>query len=288
MPRYLQVSAVSIWLPHGWAGITCFNAKLTRFVERYSNTNSRIVSDLRIYEHQILQNIMGKLTSLQAVSPASLFPLQESERGQTTSVISGRKCCEFYRRFNRVGSLQKTFADCLIGSREWYSSACALIWKMQGTKSGRLLFRLAPLARRTDATEFGLLPTPTAFTSKTEDLNKRNARMERIKAKGFSTWTEPLSILAIKGLLPTPTSSGREGYPTRARRKGHKKAMSYLVSNIQYRIGANSLLNPLFVAEMMGFPTDWLTSPFQNGATKPSRRWVTRLFRKWLTKFSKQ
>jgi hypothetical protein len=44
--------------------------------------------------------------------------------------------------------------------------------------------------------------------------------------------------------------------------------MSYLESNIQYQTGTTSQLNPLFVAEMMGFPTDWLTFPFQNGATK--------------------
>jgi hypothetical protein len=38
--------------------------------------------------------------------------------------------------------------------------------------------------------------------------------------------------------------------------------------SIQYQTGTTFQLNPLFVAEMMGFPVDWLTLPFQGGATK--------------------
>ena len=32
--------------------------------------------------------------------------------------------------------------------------------------------------------------------------------------------------------------------------------------------GKTSQLNPQFVAEMMGFPTDWTILPFLNGETK--------------------
>jgi hypothetical protein len=35
-----------------------------------------------------------------------------------------------------------------------------------------------------------------------------------------------------------------------------------------YQTGKTSQLNPLFVAEMMGFPTDWTILPFQSGETK--------------------
>jgi hypothetical protein len=38
-----------------------------------------------------------------------------------------------------------------------------------------------------------------------------------------------------------------------------------------YQTGKTSQLNPLFVAEMMGFPTDWTILPFQNGETKASK-----------------
>jgi len=107
-------------------------------------------------------------------------------------------------------------------------------------------------------------------------------------------------------ILPTPTSSGEEGYKTREKRQGHKKAMSYLEANIEYKMlptpaasnykgasstealkargrlkekadnladqfhqsGKTSQLNPLFVAEMMSFPVDWTELPFLNGETK--------------------
>lgn len=34
---------------------------------------------------------------------------------------------------------------------------------------------------------------------------------------------------------------------------------------IRFQLGKAGPLNPLFVGEMMGFPPNWLTSPFQNG-----------------------
>lgn len=43
------------------------------------------------------------------------------------------------------------------------------------------------------------------------------------------------------GLLPTPRVSGEEGYETRAKRKGHIMAMSYLESHIDY-LSINGLL----------------------------------------------
>lgn len=39
----------------------------------------------------------------------------------------------------------------------------------------------------------------------------------------------------------------------------------------EYRTGTGSRLNPLYVAEMMGFPVNWLVSPFLGGAGKPSK-----------------
>jgi hypothetical protein len=53
-----------------------------------------------------------------------------------------------------------------------------------------------------------------------------------------------LENYAAMGILPTPLQGS-------------------IVENNQ--IGTDSQLNPLFVAEMMGFPTDWTILPFQNG-----------------------
>jgi len=47
---------------------------------------------------------------------------------------------------------------------------------------------------------------------------------------------------------------------------------SNLAEQIAHKIGGGtSHLNPQFVAEMMGFPTDWTILPFQSGETKASK-----------------
>jgi hypothetical protein len=113
--------------------------------------------------------------------------------------------------------------------------------------------------------EYGkiLLPTPSAMMPSDTDMKKRDLRMEKLKAKGLSPATDSLSILAKKGLLPTPQSRDHKG-------KCHE-TQKCLPNTFQ--TGGTSQLNPLFVGEMMGFPTDWLTSPFLAGdgkASKPS------------------
>jgi hypothetical protein len=42
-----------------------------------------------------------------------------------------------------------------------------------------------------------------------------------------------------------------------------------LPDTIKRITGTSSQLNPQFVAEMMGFPTDWTALPFQSGETNP-------------------
>lgn len=45
---------------------------------------------------------------------------------------------------------------------------------------------------------------------------------------------------------------------------------SNLSEQIAHKVGGGaSQLNPLFVQEMMGFPPDWLASPFLGGGRKP-------------------
>ena len=61
--------------------------------------------------------------------------------------------------------------------------------------------------------------------------------------------------------------------PSQAKRDGGmvKTAMR----SDEYRAGAGFQLNPLFVAEMMGFPADWTALPFQGGAGNPSKPTAT-------------
>ena len=149
----------------------------------------------------------------------------------------------------------------------------------------------------------GLLPTPQAIdgNGKGRPLRPKPGRKDYEK---MGNWRGDLKDFATQGMLPTPRASGEECYQTRAQRIGHKGAMSYLESNVDYRVnyqmlstpqamegekitgkenqdsltkraremtGKTSQLNPLFVEEMMGFPENWTALPFLSGETNPSR-----------------
>jgi hypothetical protein len=135
-----------------------------------------------------------------------------------------------------------------------------------------MYFQLRPLTLHTEEIWFGLLPTPLAQAREQTNFEAYDQRMERLKEKGHKPFTMPLDQMALRGLLPTPRTSGEESYETRCKRQGHNKAMSYLDANIQYQIGTTSQLSPQFVLEMMGFPTDWTVLPFQNGETNQSKQ----------------
>jgi len=204
---------------------------------------------MTILKQQTSQHTEEQLTLFPADFPASLSAKQAKEKARKMTAGSGMKCFEQYERFRPAGLSLKMFTESLLKSEAWYSSKCRLIWKMQGTRYNRLLFRLVPSMHRTGATEFGLLPT-----AQTQGLKvcSKQGKTEFVKFE----------------LLPTPTASGEESYETRAKRHGHEKAVSYLSSFVQFKTGTTSQLSPLFVAEMMGFPTDWTVLPFLNGAKR--------------------
>ncbi|RHR67877.1 hypothetical protein DWW79_02825, partial [Alistipes sp. AF17-16] len=82
------------------------------------------------------------------------------------------------------------------------------------------------------------------------------------------------------GLLPTPrTSDHKPPVSPRAMTRKNGCIRNDKLSNIptilgehcQLRPGKTSLLNPRFVAEMMGFPTDWTELPSRNGEKNRSK-----------------
>ena len=93
-----------------------------------------------------------------------------------------------------------------------------------------------------------MLPTPQASEAEKASKADHQNSLTRMLKRGE--------------LLPTPRVSGQESYKTRAKRKGHDSAMSFLESNLQYQTGKTSQLNPQFVMEMMGFPPNWTLLPF--------------------------
>lgn len=122
----------------------------------------------------------------------------------------------------------------------------------------------------------GLLPTPTAM-----EIHHWQ-RVERWKRQGRVSMHESedgeknpnglVDFLDFYGLLPTPTARDWKGAPTleNFERKG-KNPQQGSLPDFFAQTGRSFQLNPLFVAEMMGFPVSWTVLPFLPGGSSPSR-----------------
>lgn len=225
---------------------------------------------------------------LQADSPVSPFPLPERDEAQKMTVSSGRKCIERFARFSHVGSWQRMFVGSLLSREAWYSSACALIWKMRGMSAKRFLFLLVASEHPTVESEYGLsptvqtqglkvcengqskflhaslLPTPTS-------TDKGSGRVNRSLSAGAAE-RPTLALMAHKKLLPTPKAQD-------CRHALYDRGKSNLGEEIAEKIrggtSQTSQLNPQFVAEMMGFPHDWTLLPFLRGDESQSKPTAT-------------
>lgn len=238
----------------------------------------------------------------------SRSPLPDGARGLPTTDISGRRCLELSERLAPHGSWQRMFAGLLHGQAGWFSTRCALIWKVKATKSSRPFFQLlASRTARTSETECGLLLTPTAA----ETIEHPDKMWERSRKAGYrngtrwsSLWSQVvygdflptpiawdgtgggprkmsdgkvtqgkgysprLKDLAAAGMLPTPTARCWNQGTEKERPEGQPTRRSELNHLVAQEIGRPSQLNPRFVAEMMGFPPNWTESPFLSGEKK--------------------
>ena len=114
------------------------------------------------------------------------------------------------------------------------------------------------LPNLSSAAKFGLLPTPTAAERDRypEELAGRREKYGGTRRGGY------LSHLAAAGLLPTPTAA--EGYKV-----SRKEIQDSLTKRVRAQIGKPFRLSPRYVAEMMGYPSDWTELPFQSGGGNP-------------------
>jgi hypothetical protein len=243
-----------------------------------------------------------KLTFSQEDSLVNPTQRQDYEKGKPMKDTSFRICLDALKRSNQDGLLAKMFVDLLIGMEGWYSTRCAMIWKGKAMKSNRFLFQLQVSTHHTKDTEFGLLLTPTTMEH-VQDLDKFKERMEKYsngttmpnlatqiysmmlptplaseggKMSGSPTENQiSLTKLARQGMLPTPAArdfSGAVKSGKRITKNGKIQNYGKQLPNIIQDLGGKpSQLNPLFVAEMMGFPENWTTLPFLNGETNQSK-----------------
>ncbi len=257
-------------------------------------------------QRQISLFTEDELTSSQVDSHANPTQWPESDLEKKMSDTSGRRCLERFEKFGRVGSWAKTFSALLIGQEGWYSTRCRLTWKLRGTKYNRMYFQLVPSTHRTEETEFGLLPTPTAIQREHPDrvqaLQETGATSMFSRANGEARPNSILDHLQFHGMLPTPTamdstnatatmksSQVKEGSmhsvtltrllctPTAQASRGNtsdkrgKGNLTDQIAEMDLTTSKTSQLNPQFVLEMMGFPTDWTELPFLSGETNPSK-----------------
>lgn len=183
--------------------------------------------------------------------------------------------------------------------RNMSSRPSAVILSVKDIPSSRCLFRLVPSVPRTEGTAYGLLPTPMARdcsprgpnclqkglpeiiremllpTPTATEIHHRQ-RVERWKQQGRTSMhgaedgeKNPNGLtdfLDFHGLLPTPTARDWKGAPTLEHfaRKG-KNPQQGSLPDFFAQAGRSFQLNPLFVAEMMGFPVNWTVLPFLPG-----------------------
>jgi hypothetical protein len=186
--------------------------------------------------------------------------LQEKEKAKRMNATCGPKCLEQLEKFSLVGSWAKMFSALLIGQGEWYSTKCKLTWKLRGTKYGRMYFQLVVRTPRIEGTGFGLLPTPTA--GEIHDIGTNIQSLANCN-KGGRVMREFASIITAENkFLPTPNASDNRdrGGP---KDKSIKRRLE-MGKQVGLTMMVDGQLNPRFVAEMMGYPPNWLELPFQN------------------------
>lgn len=228
----------------------------------------------------------GQLPLFQAGSPVSPSRSPDSEQARKMTVTSGLKCSELSKNSGPLGSLVRM---CL-GSSIWHSTRCYLTWTAQGTPRRRLLFRLVPLTRRTDETEYSFWPTPSTGaalcggTGNFQTLQRmaerglitEEERRQLSQGNGGNTNPELLEWLMgyeaqFTKLIPTPTATDYRGgclsrywrpcsqirnvERERENKRGYDGLLRSLVEvTPRGRIG---YLNPEYLEYLMGFPPHW-------------------------------
>lgn len=250
-----------------------------------------------------------QLTFLQEASPANLTPQQAKERAKKMIDISGQKCLEQFKRLNPHSLWEKMFLESLVGIGDWFSMRCKLSWKLKGTRFNQYYFQLVPSMHPTEEIEsgllptpkareapdcksererhtpsmesmaaMGLLPTPTTFYTREnwslEDIEEKREEVKNAtnqKGKHYTGNGFGLNLAQAVKLLPTPTTRDWKGTGKNERVRNGKIQKDTL--DRVFEPGTDSQLNPQFVAEMMGFPSNWTELPFQSGDKNLSSLW---------------
>lgn len=203
---------------------------------------------------------MERSTSSPEAFHASQQAKPDYERERAMLDGSGRKCIESFGSFPRATSWQKTFAGCLVSAEGWSLKRSALTWKLSATKYNRLLFQLSPSARRTDATEYGLLPTPRVSETEgapVKNAEFRNGSWSRQNRKGVRFGVKVKDVIESMNLLPTPATRDYKG-GSKTGRDTVDSLIERGATKGQVGIKTGLKLQPDFAGWMMGYPEGYL------------------------------
>lgn len=120
----------------------------------------------------------------------------------------------------------------------------------------------------------GLLPTPLATNiyhkDRVKSLKSVGGKTPNSRKNGESRPNSLLDVMDFYGMLPTPAAQNYKGASSieALKARGRLKAKADNLADQFAVSGKTSQLNPLFVAEMMGFPVNWTVSPFLPGVVK--------------------
>ncbi len=112
-----------------------------------------------------------------------------------------------------------------------------------------------------------LLPTPRANL-----INGCNLNSPELANRNKGNLEEVISQWIQEEMIPTPTARDWKGAASlESLEKRGRIPEKNSLPDFFARTGKSFQLNPLFVAEMMGFPPDWTVLPFLNEEKNPSK-----------------
>lgn len=242
-----------------------------------------------------LWELLADPTPLSVDFPASLGASQANNAEQTTRATCGPSTTVLSATCAHGGSSARTCPVCCLQ----VPTQSSPIWKQRATPAGRSYWVPTTSARRTDAGEFSLSrdwPTPTLDCA-TERAN-RYAQGGLPLTTAVQMWPTPqagkapndinlrcsgdgrtvpnkLGWAVAEQMWPTPQARDWKDGATQGNRKspnlGPTVCGQHDQANPNTRGRSRARLNPRWVAQLMGFPADWL-----DGVQVPSAGSATR------------
>ena len=177
--------------------------------------------------------------------PAKTSPMREpAQELKVSAAAYGQSSPDLLANYDPNTSSWRTSQHCLVEGLTVFSET----WPRSGMMRSGTAYRLQPLVRLTDATEFGLWPTPTASIGGPND-----------QSKSVRAGKHGINLSGAVRMVPTPTArdwkDGRKPYDRKKNGTKTQDTLGRLLASSGET--ANGTLNPTWVEWLMGFPTGW-------------------------------